>query len=440
VATLRDLTVWLPALEAQLQAAPPDVDLVEFTGTVGQAETGGFHRMDGENPHRRRLSGHDWSKELFTVAKRFEVERVGVVLKSSRSGIREVDLIELPACVTNSPGGPVIDSLVLQDGALPAVYRRQPDPIATAAPAPSADPAALSRLIAQKLTDATPAVAEQLAAIEAQLGVPLTDEVRAIYLTSGRGEIVLGEDAGFYGMEIVPLDDADFRRWYLPETRMLDWRSGATESLGPDPAGRIQPLAASPLWFPVGHDGYGDVYAADLTPAEHGHRGQVIFLDHEQNIGATYLSESFTELLVHGRQAAATGPVRDAASASVHGEVGHTIADAAQKVDLEVLSLSSRLDSPVDLAPLFDHPQIRTIDAASGTLADPLQLTRFPALEYVSMGLTEWRMLLDAGRVPRQLLAVGIDGGNHDLATNITTANDLLRLWGRPPIEVTRLR
>lgn len=438
MSALRDLSVWLPALEAQLRDAPPGVDLVEFTGTVGQGSMGGSHRMDGKSPDHS-LCGFDWYEVLHTVAKRYGVECVGVVLRSSRSGIREVDLIELPDCIT-SHGSHIVRSLVLQDRALPVLYRRQPDPTVTTEPAPSADPAALSRLIAQEIPNATPATLEQLAAVEAQLGVPLTDEVKAIYLTAGHGEINFGEDADFYGMELIPLDDTEFRNWYLPEKRMLDWRFGATETLGPDPAGRIQPLAATPLWFPVGHDGYGDAYAADLTPAEHGHRGQVIFIDAKESGGATYLSESFTELLVHGRQATATGPVRGAATASVYDAPGHTIADAAQVASLEVLSLSSRLGTPADLGPLLDHPQIRTIDADAGTLADPLQLTRFPALEYLSMGLAEWRVLLDADRVPPQLLAAGISGGDLDLAATITTANDILRLWGRPLIKVTRLR
>lgn len=209
VSPLRDLSVWMPALDAQLRDAPPGVDLVEFTGTVGQGSTGGSHRMDGNFPDQA-LPGHDWSEELLTIAKRFEVECVGVVLRSSRSGLREVDLIELPDCVT-SPPGTVVGSLVLQDAALPALYRRPPDPTVSTEPAPSADPAALSRLIAQKIADATPATREQLTAVEAQLGVPLPDEVKAIYLTAGHGEIIFGEDADFYGMELIPLDDTEFR-------------------------------------------------------------------------------------------------------------------------------------------------------------------------------------------------------------------------------------
>lgn len=272
MSSIHDLSIWLPALEAQLQDAPTNVDLVEFTGTVGKGSIGGSYRLDG-NQTDQGLTGRDWFHALHSIAVQFDIDCVGVVLRSSRSGIREVDLIELPTYVTDSPGGVIVRDLVLRDGALPALYRRQPDPTVTTGTAPSADPAALSRLIAEKIPDAGPATFEQLAAVEAQLGVPLTDEVKAIYLTAGSGEIILGEIAGFYGMEIIPLDDTDIRHCYLPEKRMLDWQFGAMESLGPDPAGRIQPLAATPLWFPVGHDGYGDVYAADLAPAKNGHRG-----------------------------------------------------------------------------------------------------------------------------------------------------------------------
>ncbi|MBN3512001.1 SMI1/KNR4 family protein [Mycolicibacterium septicum] len=437
MSSIHDLSIWLPALEAQLQDAPTNVDLVEFTGTVGKGSIGGSYRLDG-NQTDQGLTGRDWFHALHSIAVQFDIDCVGVVLRSSRSGIREVDLIELPTYVTDSPGAVIVRDLVLQEGALPALYRQQPDPTVTAGPAPSADPAALSRLIAEKIPDATPATAEQLAAVEAQLGVPLTDEVKAIYLTAGSGEIILGEDAGFYGMEIIPLDDTDIRPWYLPEKRMLDWQFGAMESLGPDPVGRIQPLAATPLRFPVGHDGYGDVYAADLAPAKNGHRGQVIFLDQEYNAGATYLGESFTDLLVHGREGDGTGPVYRAGTASINDRPGNTIANAAHRVDLEVLSLGT-LDTPVDLGPLLDHPHLRTIDALPGTLVDPLQLSRFPALEYLSIGLAEWRVLLDAGQVPPQLLAAGINDSSDGLAT-ITTANEILRLWGRPLIATTPLR
>lgn len=194
-------------------------------------------------------------------------------------------------------------------------------------------------------------------------------------------------DSGFYGMELIPLDD-ETRNWYLPQARMSEWRFGAKESLGADPQRKVQPLGATPLWFPVGHDWGGNAYAVDLTPDTNGHRGQVVFLDHELNAGATFLSESFTELLVHGREGEPTGLVSGAGTAHVNDRNG--VAQAAANDDLEVVSLGL-LDASADLTPLLDRALIRTIDASPGTLDDPWQISRFPALEYLSLGLSEWR-------------------------------------------------
>lgn len=440
MATLRDLSTWLPVLEAQLRYAPPGVDAVEFRGSLGPDGAGGTLLMDGKSQQHGALinntpkgngtadrSHRDLFHELFAVAKRFEVARARVVLRSSRSGVREVDLIELPACVEDPSNGAWPGVLVLKDGALPGLYRRQTDLTVTVGPAPSADPAALSRLISQQIPDPTPADARQLAAVEAQLGVPLTDEVRAIYLTAGSGNIRCSD--GSYGMEIIPLDDIDTRHSFKPEPHKSVWWYAAAMSLGPDPAGRIQPLGWSPLWFPVGHDWGGNIYAVDLAPAEHGHRGQVVFLDHECPAGATYYSESLTDLLVHGRTGDLSGPVEEGTTASIED----------WNADTEVLCIGG-IDSPVDLGQLLDHPRIHAICVAGGVLADPRQLTRFPVLDYVSMGLAEWRILVDAGLVPPQLLAAEISDGDQDLAATVMTANDLLGLCGRPLIEMTRMR
>ena len=56
------------------------------------------------------------------------------------------------------------------------------------------------------------------------------------------------------------------------------------------------------------------------------------------------------------------------------------------------------------------------------------------------MRLAEWRVLLDAGLVPQQLLAAEIIDDDCDLAATVTTANDLLGLFGRPIIEMTQMR
>jgi hypothetical protein len=51
-------------------------------------------------------------------------------------------------------------------------------------------------------------------------------------------------------------------------------------------------------------------------------------------------------------------------------------------------------------------------------------------LEYLEIGLAEWRALLDAGTVPRSLLAAGISGYSLDPAEADEVYNALIRLWG----------
>lgn len=431
----------MPALEILLRDAPPSIDLVEFSGTVGSGSSGGSHRMDGGSPPDGWHADFALFDALMDVAAHADGRTVGVVLRVSRSeSRREVELIELPAHASYGVSD-IVGDLVLVDSALPALYGHAGRTPTTNDTAATADPAALTRLVRQKLPNANPTSEDQLAATEDRLGTTLTDEVRAIYLAAARGELIVGEESGFYGMELIPLDDDETRSWYLPEARMSEWRFGAKETLGPDPQHKVQPLGATPLWFPIGHDWGGNAYAVDLTPDVDGHRGQVVFLDHELNAGATFVAESFTELLVHGREGEPTGPVADAHTAHVNDRNGVTVAQAASDDDLEVVSLGL-LDTPADLTPLLDRPRIRTLDAAPGTLADPRQVARFPGLEYLSTGLREWRMLLDGGQLPAGLLAARVDGGyggDGDLAAVVATANELLGRFGRPLIQVTRL-
>lgn len=436
MAELLELRTWFPALEALLRDIPAHVGLVEFTGTAGQGAVGGSYREDGR---RAAGSNRELHQALLDVAST-STHRVGVVLRASRGGLREVDVIDLPESVRYDVGE-IVGDLILVDGAVPALYRRGPDAaIGTRPVAPSADPDALARLVHRQLPGAHAATSAQLAAAERRLGVPLTDEVRAMFGAAAEGEIVVGDEDGFYGMELIPLDDEETRRWFLPEARMSEWCFGGTETLGPDPQRKIQALGATALWFPVGHDWGGNAYAVDLTPAQNGHRGQVVFLDHERNAGATFVSESFTELLVHGREGETTGPVVGAATAHVNDRNGVSIAEAAANHDLEVVSLGL-LDDPVDLAPLLDRPGIRTVASGPGTLAEPRQLTRFPGLEYVSAGVAEWVRLLDGGPLPPTLLAARVRGDDDDgLVAVIATANEVLKRWNRPLIQLTRLR
>lgn len=55
MATLRDLSTWLPALDAQLRSAPRGVDVVEFRGSIGPDGASGTLLMDGKTKQHGAL-------------------------------------------------------------------------------------------------------------------------------------------------------------------------------------------------------------------------------------------------------------------------------------------------------------------------------------------------------------------------------------------------
>ena len=66
------------------------------------------------------------------------------------------------------------------------------------------------------------------------------------------------------------------------------------------------------------------------------------------------------------------------------------------------------VQTPVDLGPCLGLPQLYSLSASRGSLADVRQVLTFPALEYLELSPPDWSALLDAGAVPRTLLAAGI--------------------------------
>jgi cell wall assembly regulator SMI1 len=62
------------------------------------------------------------------------------------------------------------------------------------------------------------------------------------------------------------------------------------------PGDAVQGLVGSPGWIVFGTNGGGDRVAIDLTPGPRGNIGQVIMIDHEQNIGAGLYARSLTAL------------------------------------------------------------------------------------------------------------------------------------------------
>lgn len=112
---------------------------------------------------------------------------------------------------------------------------------------------------------------------------------------------------------------------------------------------------------------------------------------------------------------------------------------AAAHPALEVLTIGAWDGTPFSLAPVTGLPRLRTLTAAPGTLADPLEVAGLTALEFLELGAQEWRVLLDAGAVPRTLKAAAITVRDQDHLPVVALANEILALWDRPEIVQTLL-
>lgn len=341
-------------------------------------------------------------------------------------------------------------SLVLVEGAVPEPWRRLPDPVPGAVPAPSADPALLERTLRERLPDAVGATEEEIAAAETRLGVTLPEELKALYRATrvcpagpdGSGDWAADfaeqQAAGSaVGCELASLEelftvDADLRP--------CPWEFAAAMAAVTLPDSAVQGLVGSPGWIAFGSNG-GDIFAVDLTPGPRGHLGQVILIDHEQSIGAELYGASLTELVLDRfeRTAPARLPERRLPVTAWVGD-HHDLVDltSAAHPDLEVVRVFRRSGAPLGLAPIAGLPRVRTLTAHPGTLADPLEVTGLPGLEYLALGPDEWRLLLDNGAVPRGLSAAAVEAhGTAHPAAVVSVANDLLALWNRPLIPHT---
>jgi cell wall assembly regulator SMI1 len=337
-------------------------------------------------------------------------------------------------------------SLVLVEGAVPQPWRRRPDPVPAAAPALSADPTVLERTLRERLPDAIGATQAQIAAAEARLGVALPAELRALYrVTRGRRQDVgdendveardrIAEAIGCYPRALEDLYLAD------PASRPCPWQFAAMEATFTPPDAAVQGLVGSPGWMVFGDDGYGDRLAIDLTPGPRGHLGQVIVLDHGQNIGADLIAGSLTDMVVHDQRTRQMTPRATEPVVAYVNTHRLTSIEAAAHPALEVLGIGWWNGEPFRLAPVVGLPRLRTLTALPRTLADPLEVAKLTGLEFLELGPAEWRVLLDAGAVPRTLLAAAItDHGQPNPLPIVDLANELLALWDRPPITRTIL-
>jgi cell wall assembly regulator SMI1 len=400
--SLTDWQSWEPFVEALRRSAPPGTEVSEFVGTVGRGTWQGTYLDDGDADVRRehfrtlarevaKTGGRGPKAELDDALRAVaelspDAEQLVRVRTGARPDDDVVELVALSSAVTSGPTAPVLE-VVLEPGALPAQYRETITPSPGVAPASSADPDAVRRVIADRMPDAVGAAPDEIAAAEAALpdGARLPDEVRALYAAAGSGNLKLGTEEGlFNGFEIVPLSGSFLREAFLPATRFSTWTADAGTFAPEDSEGRVQAAIGSPLWFPVGTDGAGNVYAVDLVPGANGHLGQVVFLDHEVRAGAVYRAESLAALLA-GRTTSSAEPA--------HG-VGQSRGGADQQA------------------------------------------------EFLNLDPAEWRSRLDAGTVPVTLKAAGLvpDRAHPPaLPDAIAVANRLLDLRGLEPIEVTRV-
>jgi cell wall assembly regulator SMI1 len=374
------------------------------------------------------------------------VDDVAFTVEISPSGRAVLGLLGPSPAAEPGIGSPHPAALILVEGAVAEPWRRPPDPMPDAVPARTVDPELLERTLRERIPDAVGATKEEIAATEARLGVVLPDELKALYRVTrarwedfGRDYAVADRVFEAVGCELLPLEEV-----YVadPETRPTMWRFAAMDAVVTPPDAEVQGLVGSPGWIVFGDNGGGDRIAVDLTPGPRGHLGQIILIGHEDHTGADLLADSLTDMVLNGPDEEPRRHRRgDEPPVVAHVNIrGVPSVEAAAHPGLEVLSIGVWDGEPFGLAPVVGLPRLRTLSAYPGTLADPLDIARLTGLEYLGLAPEDWRVLLDAGAVPRTLLAASIvvHGDRHPLPI-VDLANEILALWDRPPIIRTVL-
>ncbi|MBC2908311.1 SMI1/KNR4 family protein [Streptomyces cupreus] len=451
VASILDFATWEPVLRLLLADRPQRhaARSVHVEGRIGRH--GWSLALKRRMPPPGRAAQVEDMQEEFDAVERVQsaladagVDDISFTAEIQPTGTTTLRLLGPSPAVEPGIGTPHPGALILVDGSLPEPWRRLPDPAPGAVPAPSADLALLERTLRERLPHAIGATEEEIAATEARLGVTLPDELKVLYrVTRARWED-LGDDyeaaereCAAVGCELFDLDGL-----YVADasSRHCRWEFAAMEAVVTPPDAMVQGLVGSPGWIAFGDNGGGDRLAVDLTPGPRGHMGQVIMLSHEENTGAALVGDSLTDLVLGRPGAEPSSPhVQQPAVARVNIASLKSI-QAAAHPGLEVLSIGVWDGAPFPLAPLTGLPRLRTLTAYPGTLADPLEITKLTGLEFLELGPEEWRVLLDAGAVPRSLSAAAIVvHGNQDPLPIVDVANEILALWDRPQIIQTVL-
>ena len=441
LSSIHDPSTWEPLVRLLLnrQGAPGGL----LTGRISQGSwslpqtEARLSRAALRGGLQRELVGNmqgdqDAVEPVIQALKSDGTDEVSFVLEKAAG--RALLRVRLPSPAVQSGGSAYPGALILVEGAIPAPWRRRPEPALDAVPAPSADPELLERTLRERLPDAEAATGEEIAAAESRLGVALPDELKAVYRVVRERPEPSGEE-GEVGFDLLGPD-----RLHVvdPASRYSPWQYAATEAAVTVPGASVQGLVGSPGWIVFGTTVGGDDYAVDLTPAPAGHLGQIILLIHEEEVGAHLAAESLTDLVVHKRAANDDDIPRADEPPYVARINDRDLRSTAAVADprLEVLCVGSWSGEPLSLAPVVGLPGLRTLTAFPGTLADPTEIGRLTGLEFLSVGPAEWRTLLDAVAVPRTLAAAAIEEYGHGAGPLEieALANEILALFGRPQI------
>jgi cell wall assembly regulator SMI1 len=450
VPSVRNFETWAPLL-AVMWAIDPDGLASPGTYVAGHVDArGGWGYSSPAQLHQRLANmvralaartGIDPVGLVQDALKEAAMARISFVVNFFRGGRIVLHLLDFGPAVEVTADGIGLGSLVLVEGALPELWRRQPAPSPRARPAASADPELLERTLRERFPGALGATETEIAAAEARLGLSFPEELKVLYrVTRARRED--GRESAerafaAVGCYPLPLDELFIA---TPATRPLPWIYAAQEAAYTSPSGAVQALVGSPGWLVFGSNGAGDQVAIDLTPGPRGNIGQVIMIWHEEPYGAGLFARSLTDLAM-GKRKLRGGSRRGELPAVARVNQGALRSiEAAAGPDLEVLSIGVWEGEPLSLASVAGLPRLRTLTAYPGTLSDPLQITGLPGLEFLALGPQEWRAILDAGAVPPGLLAAAVEPhGGRDPLPLVAIANELLALWDRPRIAQTIL-
>ena len=450
---IRDFETWMLLLAAMWGSDPDGLASPGSYVAGGVAARGGYgwSTPPGQRPMSvgvvRAVAeriGLDPVALVQDALKEAGMARISFVAEFRLGGRIVLHLLEFGPAVEVTAGGIGLGSLVLVEGALPELWRRRPAPAPRARPAGSADPVLLERTLRERLPGAIGATETEIAAAEARLGIPLPEELKALYrVTRARWED-WGDDyeaaervCAAVGCDPLPLDHLHIA---TPATRPLPWIYAAQEAASTSPGDSVQALVGSPGWLVFGGNGGGDRVAIDLTPGPRGNIGQVIMIWHDENYGAGLFARSLTDLVMRKRKLRGGSRLGEMPAVARVNRGALRSIEAAAGPDLEVLSIGVWEGEPLSLAPLAGLPRLRALTAYPGTLADPLEVTWLTGLEFLELGPDEWRVLLDADAVPRTLLAAAVEAhdGRNPLQL-VAVANEILALRDRPPITDTIL-